>query len=101
MYRIYYGELSEARKEKWDNEEDNPYAVLTWTKKISSNDWIGFLANARKYLREEIQIDWGSFAWKATGNELMNLNNVRGICVEGVKKLDSYGEYGVVFIEES
>lgn len=27
MYSVYYGELSEARKEKWNNGKDNPYDI--------------------------------------------------------------------------
>lgn len=100
MYTIYYGELSESRKETWDTGEDNPYQVLQDTRKISANDWMGFLGVARKHLREEIQIDWGSFAWKATKNELINLCKVPGISARGVKSLEADKEYGVVFIEE-
>ncbi len=101
VYRILYGEISQSRKEKWDNGEENPYDVLQWSKEISARDWMEFLASGKKYLREEIQIDWGSFAWKATKNELLNLCKVPGITVRGVNKLDSEIEYGVVFIEES
>lgn len=34
MYDIFYGEISEKRKENWDNGEDNPFQVLTSLKRI-------------------------------------------------------------------
>ena len=61
MYRVYYGEISDARKEKWDNGDENPYQVLAWNKEITGYDWIEFLSIARQLLKEEIQIDCATF----------------------------------------
>lgn len=101
LYRIYYGEISKTRKENWDNGETNPYAVLEWTKNISIYDWVAFLGTARKYFADEIQIDWGSFAWKAKMQDILNLKRDLYANVEGEKELKADTEYGVVFIEES
>lgn len=35
VFCVYYGEISESRKENWDNGEENPYDVLVSNKKIS------------------------------------------------------------------
>ena len=91
VFRVYYGEISESRKENWDNGEKNPYDVLVSNKKISGYDWMSFLTIARKCLKDEIQIDWGSFAWK--GNEankeytLPELAEAAGIQVQTAQHL--------------
>lgn len=100
MFSVYYGELSESRKETWDNGEDNPYSVLAWNKKISGYDWMSFLATARKVLKDEIQIDWGSFAWKAGKADILKLKREWNATLENQKMLKENVEYGVVFIEE-
>ena len=38
VFSVYYGEISESRKENWDNGEENPYDVLIANKKISGYD---------------------------------------------------------------
>ena len=101
VFRVFYGELSDARKETWDNGEDNPYDVLAENKEIHGNDWISFLAIARKLFIEEIQIDWGSFAWKGTKGDLLKLKKEWHAKLEDEKKLKENVEYGIVFIEES
>lgn len=100
MYSVYYGELSEARKEKWNNGEDNPYDILVKNKKISGYDWIKFLSIARQILKEEIQIDWGSFAWKGSKDDILKLKKEWRAKLEDEKFLKEDIEYGVVFIEE-
>ena len=100
MFRVYYGEIAESRKEKWDNGEENPYDVLAWNKKISGYDWMSFLATARKVLKDEIQIDWGSFAWKASKADILKLKREWNATLEDQKILKENVEYGVVFIEE-
>lgn len=42
MFRVYYGEISEARKENWDNGEENPCDVLASNKEMYGNDWVFF-----------------------------------------------------------
>ena len=57
MYDIYYGELSEKRKENWDNGDDNPFEVLAWRKEIRGIDVFEFFQCTKKYLRDEIKVD--------------------------------------------
>jgi len=101
LFSVYYGEISDERKEKWDIEEDNPYKVLKDDNKISCYDWMQFLAVARKSLTDEIQIDWGSFAWKGDKFSIGNMvDQLSGGKIEGYSKMKPSVEYGVVFIEE-
>lgn len=60
MYSVYYGEISDGRKENWDSGEENPYNVLSSNKKISpvGCSWMDFLPIARRLLKNEIQVDW-------------------------------------------
>lgn len=71
MTTAYFGELSESRKCLWDNRENNPYEVLQepieLTRKSSN-----LLTDGKKYFTEQIQIDWGSFAWKSTAEAILN-----------------------------
>lgn len=101
VFRVYYGEISESRKENWDNGEENPYDVLVSNKKISGYDWMSFFAIARTYLKEEIQIDWGSFAWKGCKSDILKLKKDWHAKLEDETFLKEDVEYGVVFIEES
>lgn len=100
MYRIFYGELSEARKKKWDNGEDNSLDVLAWTKEIDCMDWLAFLQSGKKYFKDELQIDWGSYAWKTDKDGILAMKRGLRAKVEDVKNLKENVEYGVVFIEE-
>ncbi len=101
VFSVYYGEISESRKENWDNGEENPYDVLIANKKISDYDWISFLSIARTYLKEEIQIDWGSYAWKGCKADILKLKREWHAKLEDETSLKEDVEYGVVFIEES
>ena len=100
MYDIYYGELSEKRKENWDNgDDDNPFEVLKWRKEIRGIDVISFFHNAKKHLRDEVKVDWGSFAWKGTREEILAFAQAWRGELEDESVLQAGIEYGVVFIE--
>jgi len=102
-YRIYYGEISDDRLIKWDNGDDNPFKVLKTSFSIARpRSWMDFIFWARKNLSDKIQIDWGSFAWKCTGNDIMRLaSDIQDSIIEGFDEIDPDKVYGVVFIEMS
>ena len=101
MCRCSYGELSNQRRENWYDDDDNPFVVLKWEKKIHCLEGITFPSVANRYLRDCVQIDWGSFAWKATREELLTLTkHLSGGRLEDSRCLKDGIEYGVVFIEE-
>ena len=105
MHHIYVGEISEEWQKNWGKEHE-PYDVLD----------IMFCINAffgsggefywtDKHCTDEVKVDWGSYAWKCKGKELIELlgtssfsedfrGEVKTLCIEQDK------EYGVVFIED-
>lgn len=101
MCRCVYGELSNQRKENWYHDDENPFIILKWEKRIYSAEGIGFPSLATQYLRDRVQIDWGSFAWKASKEELLHFAD-RISCgeLEDPDCLEDGIEYGVVFIED-
>lgn len=108
----YFGELSEERKANWNYEDSNPYKALEEPIFLEAKAH-ALLYEGSKYFSEQIQIDWGSFAWKCTPEEVYKfLNDSRtnlswlisqeDAMLEQVKAyIDERGntDYGIVFIE--
>ena len=111
---VYFGVLSEKRKTNWNNGDTNPYEVLGSSISLDriSNELFG---TGVKYFREKIKIDWGSYAWKCTTEEMIQfLNDLKVIhswLIESVEEMlekvkdyiagSNSEEFGIVFIEES
>ena len=114
MCSAYFGELCDERKSKWDNGDTNPYTVLTLPISLERKGH-KLLDVGSKYFHDRIQIDWGSFAWKCTSEEILQflydyketlswLVEDDERMIESVKEYVSQrenAEYGVVFVEES
>ena len=114
MCSAYFGELCDKRKSKWDNGDTNPYEVLD---KPISLDGKGhdLLDAGNRYFHEQVQIDWGSFAWKCSAEEIIRFltdyKETLSWLVENdekmIEEVKSYikerenVEFGVVFVEES
>ena len=98
MYEILIGELSKDRKLKWDNGLTDPYSVVEKAM-YSGSCTMGTLQEAGKYFRDEIQVDWGCFAWKARKCELMKFFRRKGYPVEELEQFDPFKEYAVVYID--
>ena len=110
----YFGKLSEERKKNWNNGDENPYAVLELPIELEGrgHDLWGYDGI---FFSEKIQIDWGSFAWKCTQEEILRFlketesglswqKETEEKMIRNVKeymKMHGDTEYGVVFIEES
>jgi len=103
FYDTYYGEISEEGKKAWTGAEMSPFHVLAKNNTIRfRGHWMDFLAWARKELRDEVQVDWGSFAWRCLGSDIRRLGSERKECeIDGYEEIDPDREYGVVFIEMS
>ena len=109
----YFGELSEERKLNWNNEDSNPYGVLKTSINLYAKGHV-LLAHGSIYFHDKIQIDWGSFAWKCTSDEIIKFlidhkSVLSWVAKEEdnvIKKVKKYiekqgdTEYGVIFIEE-
>lgn len=56
---------------------------------------------AKKLFTGEVQVDWGSFAYKCTKEQLRKLMQKTHCEIEKIEQLDLDQIYGIVFIEES
>lgn len=114
MCSAYFGRLSEKRKIKWDNGDDNPYDVLESSICLEGKGH-DLLHAGSDYFKDRIQIDWGSFAWKCTSEgicrflcdyktSLLWLNESEEELIRKIKAYiaeDKNAEFGIVFIEEN
>ena len=102
-YKICYGEISETGRKVWEQEDVSPFDVLIENNEVLFDDsWPGFLGWARKKLHDEVQVDWGSFAWRCTGRDILQLKEDRPRCSIGAyENIEAEKEYGIVFIEMS
>ncbi len=98
MYKILFGIISSKRRRNWNDRDEDPYKVLDeclYERECS----IGTLPSAGKAFRDEVQIDWGSYAWKAKKREIRRFFRRKGYPEEVLEKFDSDEEYGVVYID--
>ena len=100
MTNLFCGELSEEWEKNW-GAGNEPFDVL---KKMICID--GFFPSehgwswTNKYCTDEVQVDWGSWAWKCKGRALIELNgNSSSSHDEMLEALDPEKTYGVVLIE--
>ena len=110
----YFGELCKDRKKQWDYKDNNPYAVLKTSVKVDRKGH-DLLSYGQLYFEDRIQIDWGSFAWKATEKQILvfledHQSKLPWLVEDDVlmvKQVKQYikehedASYGVVFVEES
>lgn len=96
-YEIKVGVIKPDKLKTW-NENKEPFDVLDDWKDINQINWIEFLSAAKKLFTEEVQIDWGSFAFKATKEQLRKLTKEYNAKIDGLENLPDEN-LGVVFIE--
>lgn len=99
MYKIIIGEINRRRHEQWDQEIKDTNSILE-TKIYESDCTMGTLPMAARTFHDEIQIDWGSFAWKAFKSEIKRFFKKKGIPEAELRPFDEYKEYGVVYIDK-
>ena len=56
---------------------------------------------AKELFTDQVQVDWGSFAYKCTKKQLQKLTEEKQCVISKIKQLDPEKIYGIVFIEES
>ena len=109
----YFGELSETRKQKWEQGNTNPYEVLVSPIRLERKGH-DLLSVGSKYFREKIKLDWGSFAWKCSPDEMYRFLDEHKTTLPWLVKSDEElctkvrdyvlqrgnTEYGIVFVEE-
>ena len=99
MYKMIVGEISRARKDRWDIRSDNPYSV--WDGKAFAAEVcrISALSSADYCLRDRLDVDWGSVAWKGNEREIRRLFEAERLNASGLQQLEQNKDYAVLFLE--
>ena len=73
MYKLIVGEISRERKQNWNIQNDNPYAVWEGKTFAAEQCRISALSSADYCLRDRGDVDWGSVAWTGSDGEIRRL----------------------------
>lgn len=98
MSVIYYGIIKPDRLSTWKSNKD-PYDILENRIAFARASGWDFLEKSDKILRDMTQVDWGSFAYKASYEELVTLQQALKCEIPDLDKFEKDTEFGVVFIE--
>ena len=99
MYKLYIGNISPQRLENWFLKDDNPYGVWEGRELVCATCCFGAMGIASGLLREQVEEDWGSTAWKANRAELTELFRQCGLETKQLAPLEPGKDYAVVFLE--
>ncbi len=99
MYKMIVGEISRLRQEKWDIPNDNPYSVWDGKALAAETCRISALSSADYCLRDRVEVDWGSIAWKGTSKEIRRVFEAERLDTSPLEKLEGNRDYAVVFLE--
>ena len=99
MYKFVVGTISQQRKENWFCKNDNPYAVWEGAALVERTCCIGSWCIASEHLRDQVNVDWGSIAWRGTREEITELFAACNLQSDGLEQLQENTDYAVVFIE--
>lgn len=99
MSSIFYGEIKKDRLNTW-KENKNPYDILADNNRIERLGGWDFLFIADELFTDCVQVDWGSFAYKCTKEQLVELTRKTKCVISGIELLKPEKIYGIVFIEE-
>jgi len=99
MYKIIVGEISKTRKQKWDIRNHNPYSVWDGKALAASDCRISALSSADYCLRDRVEVDWGSIAWKGNNQEILRLFDAERLDKSGLEGLEQNKDYAVLFQE--
>lgn len=98
MYKLKIGEISRERNKDWFISSVAADEVLEPVL-IEKDCTMAALPLAAKTFRDEVQLDWGTFAWKAVKSELKKFFRKKGLSEQELEAFDEYKEYGVVYID--
>lgn len=98
MSDIYYGIIKPDRLSTWKSNKD-PYDILENRIAFARASGWDFLEKSEKILHDKTQVDWGSFAYKASYAELVTLQQALKCEIPNLDKFEKDTELGVVFIE--
>lgn len=96
---IYYGEIRSDKLTSW-NENKDPYNILVENNRVYKLGGWEFLDIANKLFDNEKQVDWGSYAYQCTKEQLEKLMEQAGCEIDKINELAFEKIYGIVFVEE-
>jgi hypothetical protein len=99
MYKLVVGHISHARKKDWNRIDENPYSVWDGKPIAAQVCTISALSSADYCLRNRIEVDWGSVAWKGRRKEILRLFEAEGLDTSPLRQLNPWKNYAVIFIE--
>lgn len=98
MYRIIIGEINKEQSAEWENMNVNTDKILDPVM-FEKDCNMGTLALASKTFHNEVQLDWGTFAWKAFKSDIKRFFRKKGIKEKELELFDAFKEYGVMYID--
>ena len=98
MYKMIVGEIGSMRKDRWDVKNDNPYSVWDGKPFAAEECRISALSSADYCLRNRVDVDWGSVAWKGNAKEIGRLFEAERLNPAGLKGLKEGKDYAVLFL---
>lgn len=101
MYKIVVGQISRGRKRDWERKDPNPYSVWDGDALAAQVCRISALSSADYCLRNRIEVDWGSVAWKGNRREIFRLFEAERLDTAPLEQLKAGKDYAVIFIEFS
>ena len=93
MSSIFYGEIKEDKLKTW-SENRNPYDILVENNRVERLGGWDFLFIAKDLFTDEVQVDWGSFAYKCTRKQLQKLVSEMKCEIPKIQELDPDKVYG-------
>lgn len=99
MYKLIIGEIKGEKIKNWQSENKDLYDFLEY-EIIKQRCRMGTLPKAAKAFRDEVQLDWGTFVWRASKPELLSFFKKYGYSEEKIHGLDDFKEYGVVYLDQ-
>ena len=99
MYKMIVGEIGSMRREKWNIRNDNPYSVWDGRPFAAEECRISALSSADYCLRNRVDVDWGSVAWKGNAEEIRRVFRAERLNDSGLAALKEGRDYAVLFLE--
>ena len=82
---IYYGEIQSDKLVSW-NENKDPYNILVENNRVYKLGGWEFLDIANKLFDNEKQVDWGSYAYQCTKEQLEKLMEQTGCEIDKINE---------------
>ena len=101
MYKIVVGEISQKRQENWFCCDENPYGVWEGDSLAEQICYINAWCYGDKFLRDRVDVDWGSIAWKGNKAEIVRFFQACNLDSARLENVEENRDFAVIFIESA